>query len=206
MVLPSVSLLVNDSLLRFESIKIKADLIKHIEGKDIYDIKEGFTSFPDEFESIKSFLKDNWWWIVLSILIVALIIFIVIRKRKKSKLAAVLSLEEIAISKIEELDKKKLWLDNKLKEHYIELSYILREYLSNKLEISFLEKTTIETSLLLKQKDLAKVQIDTIVEVLEKSDMVKFAKSAPDEYEILKTSTLTKEIIQEVHNILSDVE
>ena len=205
-VIPSVTLWVNDSLIRFETIKIKADLIKHIDGKDIYDIKEGFTSFPDEFKNIKSFLKDNWWWILLSIIIVGLIIFIVIRKRKKSKLAAILSIEEIAISKIEELNKKKLWLGNKLKEHYIELSYILREYLSNKLEISFLEKTTIETSLLLKQKDLAKVQIDTIVEVLEKSDMVKFAKSAPDEYEILKTSTLTKEIIQEVHNILSDVE
>jgi len=36
--------------------------------------------------------------------------------------------------------------------------------------------------------------------------MVKFAKSAPEEYEILKTSTLTKEIIQEVNNILSNVE
>ena len=142
----------------------------------------------------------------MSIIIVGLIIFIVIRKRKKSKLAAILSIEEIAISKIEELNKKKLWLGNKLKEHYIELSYILREYLSNKLEISFLEKTTLETSLLLKQKNLVHDQIDTIVEILEKSDMVKFAKSAPDEYEILKTSTLTKEIIQEVHNILSDVE
>ena len=70
----------------------------------------------------------------------------------------------------------------------------------------FLEKTTLETSLLLKQKALPENQINAIVGILEKSDMVKFAKSAPEEYEILKTSTLTKEIIKEVHNILSDVE
>ena len=206
MVLPSVTLLKNDSLIQFESIKIKVDLSKHIEGKDIYDIKEGFTSFPDALKNVKSFIKDNWWWIVLSIIVIGLIIFIVVRKRRKSKLDAVLSLEELAVSKIEELNKKKLWLDNKLKEHYIELSYILREYLSNKLEISFLEKTTLESSLLLKQKALPEIQITAIVEILEKSDMVKFAKSSPEEYEILKTSTLTKEIIQEVNNILSNVE
>ena len=205
-VLPSVTLLKNDSLIQFESIKIKVDLTKHIEGKDIYDIKEGFTSFPDALKNVKSFIKDNWWWIVLSIIVIGLIIFIVVRKGRKSKLDAVLSLEELAVSKIEELNKKKLWLDNKLKEHYIELSYILREYLSNKLEISFLEKTTLDSSLLLKQKTLPEIQITAIVEILEKSDMVKFAKSAPEEYEILKTSTLTKEIIQEVNNILSNVE
>ena len=199
-------MLINDSLIKFESFKIKVDLIKHIEGKDIYDIKEGFTSFPDTLKNVKSFLKDNWWWIVLLIISLGLIIFIVVRKRNKSKLAAVSSLEELALMKIEKLNKKKLWIDNKLKEHYIELSYILREYLSDKFVISFLEKTTLETSLLLKQKALPENQINAIVGILEKSDMVKFAKSAPEEYEILKTSTLTKEIIKEVHNILSDVE
>lgn len=204
--LPKISLLKNDSLVEFSSIKVNVSLAKHIEGKDIYDIKEGFTDLPDALKDVKSFLKKHWWWIVLSLIVIVAAILIFIKKRKKAKLAGVLSLEELALSKIEELNKKKLWLDNKLKQHYIELSYILRDYLSNKLVISLLEKTTDEATLLLKQKSLPQDKIDAISEILLKSDMVKFAKSAPEEYEILKTSSLTIEIIKEVQNLVSDVE
>ena len=65
--------------------------------------------------------------------------------------------------------------------HYIELSFILRKYLSERFGIHLLEKTTIEAQLILKQYGLSEKLLSEIGIILNGSDMVKFAKSAPEE-------------------------
>lgn len=197
-IIPSTTLLLNDSLVTFPSFEMQVDLAKHIEGKDIYDIKEEFTELPDVLKSLKNFFADNWIWIVTIVLLIAIIVFILLRRKKKKELALILSLEELAIQAIQDLNKKKLWLSGNLKQHYIELSFILRDYLSKKLALNLLKKTTVETTLLLKGKEFSSENIKLIEEILMKSDMVKFAKSLPEEYEILRTSNQTIDLIKEV--------
>jgi sulfur transfer complex TusBCD TusB component (DsrH family) len=60
-----------------------------------------------------------------------------------------------------------------------------------------LEKTTYETKLLLQQKGLEDRTIDTIILLLTESDMVKFAKSQPEEIAILKIDQYAREIVAE---------
>ena len=72
--------------------------------------------------------------------------------------------------------------------------------MSDILQIHLLEKTTSETKLLLAQKGIKKDLITKIEDVLQQSDMVKFAKSTPDEITILSVSIIAKEIIQEINS------
>ena len=199
--IPSISLKLNDSIIIFDKVIVNSSLVKHIEGKEIYDIKEDFSVLPDKFSKLKSFFAKYWMWLLGLYLLALIITLFIVRRKKKAAEATIISIEELAIQKIEKLNQRKLWLDDKLKDHYIELSYILRDYLAQKFELNLLEKTTYETTLLLGEKELSSGTINSIAEILEKSDLVKFAKSIPEEYEILKTSTITIQIIKEVSNL-----
>ena len=84
-----------------------------------------------------------------------------------------------------------------MKEHFVELSYILRSYLTSRYDISLLEKTTYETTVLLTRKGLEEETVDVIIRILSQSDMVKFAKSKPDVIAILRISALAKQVVAE---------
>jgi len=118
-----------------------------------------------------------------------------------------LNLQELTLIAIDRLEKERLWEKGKLKEHYIELSFILRSYLSTIYGINLLEKTTKETNILLQQKGLKEITIQSIINILNESDMVKFAKSQPEEIAVLKISQLARQIVSETSLIqLSDAE
>ena len=84
-----------------------------------------------------------------------------------------------------------------MKKHFVELSYILRSYLTTRYDISLLEKTSYQTKILLTEKGLNKETVDVVSRILSQSDMVKFAKSKPELIEILRISTLAKQIVVE---------
>ena len=200
-IISHTSLLLNGKKIDFPSAIVNVKLVKEIKGKDIYDIRESFAKIPDAPFSIKQFHSDNWWWIYP---LLALIIgFFIYKKVKKAKLVKTdsvkieLSLMKKTILAIEQLDQRKLWSTGNLKEHYVELSFIFRTYLSKRFEINLLEKTTYEAKLLLTQKGLSKNTIETIGEILDQSDMVKFAKSSPEEIIALRLSQIAKEIIEQ---------
>ena len=152
---------------------------------------------------VKKFIKNYWGWLLF--LLIPLVLFIIYKIKNKQKvqledLIISLTPKEIALAAISELEAKRLWEKGNLKTHYIELSHILRVYLSDILQIHLLEKTTSETKLLLAQKGIKKDLITKIEDVLQQSDMVKFAKSTPDEITILSVSIIAKEIIQEINS------
>lgn len=187
------------------STLIRVDLVAAKKGSDIYDIKEMFADLPEQSlsEKAKDFFKLNWWWFIPIIMIIILII-IYLRWKKVTKIpekVKELSLKEKTLLAIDALEKERLWEKGKLKKHYIELSFILRSYLSSRYELNLLEKTSHESQLLLIQKGLNKETVETIGEILIQSDMVKFAKSAPDEISVLRISVLAKQIVAETSPI-----
>ena len=173
-------------------------LVDPIDGVDLYDIKENFAEIPPKPFSLVDFLKSNWWWIAL--IIVGIIVFIIVKRRNKEdteEREKPLSLRQRTLFAIDALEKAKLWEKGLLKEHFVELSMILRMYLTSRYEISLLEKTTYETRLLLTQKGLNEETVQVIARILSESDMVKFAKSEPDTISILRVSTLARQIVAE---------
>lgn len=76
--------------------------------------------------------------------------------------------------------KKKNWVEEgKNKEFYSEFSDILRRYLERRFGISVMEWTTVEALAALKEKNIATGTLPQVKDILERSDLVKFAKFAP---------------------------
>jgi hypothetical protein len=85
------------------------------------------------------------------------------------------------------------------------MSYILRSYLGVRYELNLLESTSFQTKILMKHKGLSEDTVETIQLILEQADMVKFAKSMPEEIDILKISALAKQIVAETSPLEFDV-
>ena len=97
-----------------------------------------------------------------------------------------------------------LWQNNKIKEYYSELTEIVRGYIERELKVPALERTTdeiIETLTDFKSSQsitTSKETIKKLKELLEESDLVKFAKSKPLPLEI-------KEDRKDAENIISNL-
>lgn len=193
----------NDKIIEFPETYLNVKLVAAVKGQDIFDIRESFADIPNEPFSIKQFHSENWWWLdPIIFLIIGLFIYLKLKKKNKvSDHFKQLSLKEKTLSEIEALEKSKLWTVGKLKEHYVELSFILRSYLSTRFEINLLEKTTFESKILLTQKGLHKKTVETIVEILDHADMVKFAKSEPEEITAMRLLVLSKQIVTETSTL-----
>lgn len=198
-ILPAPRISIDDSTYKFQDIVIYANYTKTIKEIDIYDINESFAEIPSASFSLSKFLEDNWWWMLILLFIIPIYFFV--KRRKQDKMPAplfkVMSLKERTLLAIDALDNEKLWEKEKLKEHFVELSYILRSYLTARYNIALLEKTTCEAKLLLTQKGLDGNTIENIGRILSESDMVKFAKSKPELISILRVSTLARQIVAE---------
>lgn len=202
-IIPGATILINDSSFRFKDISITCRLVPKDTTIDIYEIRENYANIPEKPFSFVEFISDNWWW--LALLIVGVLVFFILRRRHRLRReedeyqepARPMSLKERTIMAIDALEKEELWTKDKLKEHFIELSFILRSYLTSRYSISLLDKTTHETKLLLTKQGLNNETVDVIARILSQSDMVKFAKSKPELIAILRQSTLTKQIIAE---------
>lgn len=206
-VLPEQSIVINDSTFYFSSLEVNARFVAPIKDQDIYDIRESFADIPEPqtfLQKTLGFLIANAYWL-LPLLAVLVLVIIQLRRHKKAAKSKPkvkeISLKDKTLLAIESLEQQRLWEQGKLKLHYIELSYIMRSYLSSRYNLNLLEKTTLETRLLLRQSGLVDETIDTLMTILTQSDMVKFAKSSPDELSILKVSVLAKQLVAETSPI-----
>ncbi len=172
------SLLVNVATVAVDTTKVKKFPIKPIK-------KEAYT-----FDDFKIYL-----YIILAVLAIIgfWIYWFVIRKRKieaEDPTYRTLPPYEEAIYRLNELDEKLLWQNNKVKEYYSELTEIVRGYIERELKVPALENTTDEVLGMLKDfKDADTIQtsketIDKLKDLLREADLVKFAKSKPLAIEI----------------------
>jgi len=91
------------------------------------------------------------------------------------------SATEMALQKLSQLQQKQLWKNGQTKEHYAELSLILREYLEKHYGIAALESTTDEIQKMLTATDFPIGLRPDLKELLKKTDLVKYAQSQPAE-------------------------
>jgi hypothetical protein len=172
------SLLVNVATIAIDTTKVKKFPIKSIK-------KEPYT-----FDDFKIYL-----YILLAALAIIgfWIYWFVIRKRKEEidePTYRTLPPYEEAIYRLNELDEKLLWQNNKIKEYYSELTEIVRGFIERELKVPALENTTDEILEMIrnfKQADTIKTSQETIDKLrglLREADLVKFAKSKPLALEI----------------------
>ena len=172
------SLLINIVTIAIDTAKVKKFPIKSIK-------KEPYT-----FDDFRIYI-----YLILAILAIIgfWIYWFVIRKRKETEDAPTyrtLPPFEEAILRLNELDEKLLWQNNKIKEYYSELTEIVRGYIERELKVPALENTTDEVLAMIKDFknadsiETSKETIKKLKDLLQEADLVKFAKSKPLAIEI----------------------
>ena len=192
--IPETTIRVNDSVLQLSALSLFIKTPKIKEGKGLYDIKEGFEEVPSR---TSLFFQKNWGWIVGGLLLlIGLILYVRFRKKKvKNNPEITLSLREMTIQEIDALFEKRLWEQEGLKEHYFQLSLILRTYLGKRYTLSLMDKTSYQIELLLGQMNLHHDLQTEINGMLNQADLVKFAKSYPDISEVTRSIQRAKDVV-----------
>ncbi len=121
----------------------------------------------------------------LLLLLIVFILFRYFRRKKEGKAFIEFKKPEdpahvVALRNLEKLREKKLWQQDKVKQYYIELTDILREYMEKQLGISAMESTSSEIIEALKELENMDAQlINNMQKVFEIADLAKFAKFKP---------------------------
>ena len=107
-----------------------------------------------DFKPIKNiiYVKSTWldyiWYIISGIVFLGLLVFVLIYFLRNKKVAVpkpagpVESLQDKTLRLLAELDAKQLWQKNQVKEYYVELTDIVRNYIEHRFRTPALELTT----------------------------------------------------------------
>jgi hypothetical protein len=189
-VIPNLAVVINGKIFRTDSVAIIVnDIVVDTLKQQMFDIKPII-----KVTKPTSYL---WIYILLGLLVLAAIGYVIyyfIKKyqNKKNQAEAILFASPIekAISLLELLEKKELWQHGETKRYYSELTDITRNYIEEVIEIPAMESTSSELfdalKIAVRQKKI-KISADTLAQfkkVMATSDLVKFAKSKPLDFEI----------------------
>lgn len=109
---------------------------------------------------------------------------------------------EIANTKLFKLKEEKLWQQGKIKEYHSQVTYIVREYLENRFGVNALEYTTEETIRALKNKDFDESHKNKLREILQRADLVKFAKDKPGPEVHEEAMTVAKDFVKQTKKVI----
>ena len=147
-----------------------------------FDVKEQM-NYP---YTVKEFLP----WAGILIAFVALVILVVRwwknRKSKNSLFGKPAEPDSPYIAALKELEKirnQKLWQNNQMKLYYTRITDVLREYIEARFGLQAMEKTSAEILQELLPAGIEKAEYDSLKEMLEVADLVKFAKYVASELE-----------------------
>jgi len=181
-VIPSFLFGSSSGVLKTNELVLTVQAVKVDTTKAIYDIKQPLAvsySFMD-------WLRDNWYWVLIPVLGIVLVIGLIwyLNKRPKKEVVIpvvkkVIPVHTLALNQLKELEEKKLWQQDEVKQYYSELSEVIREYLEKRYAIKTHEKTTDEIFTGLKRVDISAENKNMLHQLLVLSDLVKFAKEKP---------------------------
>ena len=157
---------------------------------------------PTDIKDIKDIVEVDrnwvpWFFWGLNIILLTIVLYLLWKYRKTkhpnpTKEAPVLSTHEIAFRELDTLKSKGLLERGNAREHFFELSEILRRYLGKRYLFPALDWTTEEITEHFKNQE--KIELASRTEanrILKKSDLIKFAKAqalpGTDEIEPVRT-------------------
>ena len=147
-----------------------------------FDIKEQMT-YP---YTVKEFLP----WIAVAVGAVAIIYFFIRlwkRWRERRSLFTGPSIPDspyiAALKELETIRNERLWQNNQMKLYYTRITDVLRVYIEARFALQAMEKTSAEILYELRSKEIEESEYNSLKELLEVADLVKFAKYVATETE-----------------------
>ena len=156
---------------------------------------------PDEFNDIKDtwdppFVLADYYLLIYGVLfacfLICLIGYILKRLRNRQSIIPFKKQEpklppfKMAMKELDEIKQQKLWQQGRNKEYYTLLTDTLRKYMVNRFGINAMEMTSGEILELIRLESEANSSYNSLKQILELADFVKFAKlhPLPDENEL----------------------
>lgn len=151
-----------------------------------------------------------WLGIVLLVLVVVVAIYCFLKKKKTAdggeEHKVVVPPYEEAIARLHALRQEKLWQAGKVKDYYSSLSDIARAYISGQFGVPAVEMTTDEIMKALRPLRLDDSIYRKVKEVMERSDLVKFAKLGTSALENDAAMALMEDFVRESYAHYLEVE
>ena len=209
--IPKLVVKINQKDFQTDSLYIVVNNVKVDTTKQqMYDIKNIIATEEEP--------SSEWWkLLVLLALIVASGFgsYFIIKKLQNGKVKKeefFASPIEKAIAYLQNLDKKQLVQKGDVKEYYSEMTDIARTYIEESVHVPAMESTSSELMDALKKAISEKKmfvnreELDKFRQVLENSDLVKFAKSKPLQFEIEKDKSIVDKFLLIVDKALPRTE
>jgi hypothetical protein len=209
--IPKLIVKINQKEFQTDSLSIVVNNVKVDTTKQqMYDIKDIIATEEEP--------SSEWWkLLVLLALIIAsgFASYFIIKKLQKGKVKEeefFASPIEKAIAYLQNLDKKQLVQKGDVKEYYSEMTDIARTYIEESIHIPAMESTSSELMNSLKKAIsdkkmfVSREELDKFRQVLENSDLVKFAKSKPLQFEIEKDKSIVDKFLLIVDKALPRTE
>lgn len=177
-------------------ILIFVENIKVDPTKDIKDIKPPL-SIPISFYEIAKYVL-----IVTIVLVLGFLGYYLYKNRKEKNVLNMFKTpkkpaHEVALEALRSLSAEHLWQRGEVKQYHSKLTDIIRIYIEDRFLTKALESTTDEILLDLDNKEIDKLTITKLKELLTRADLVKFAKALPSADENERSLQLAFEFVKE---------
>ncbi len=193
------SLLINVATVPVDTTKVKMFKIKDIKRE------------PFQFADYKHIL----FWLLGILLVAVTVLYFALKRTNDNQIRTneqLLTPYQEAIRTLKLLDNQLLWQNNKIKQYYSELTDIIRNFIERELHIPASETTTnglIETFSGFSESNSIiadKAIIHKLHRLLQRADLVKFAKSKPLAHEIEADRNIAKHIIDNLKLSITETE
>jgi len=210
-VLPPINIKINDSTFVTDSLKIQVKpVVVDTTKQALYDFKLPVNIEGKSVDELPS-SSNYWWWLLPLILLAAAGYYWYRRRQKILAEKYLLTPYQIAKKQLEKLSQEKLWLQNRVDEHYLQLTDTLKDYLENELGLSAKEKISSELLQSLKKYRFENGQyfsaelLQRLEQTLKRADLAKFAKLSPNPADIDLDFNVIKDVIDYAHQIVQQI-
>ncbi len=158
------------------------------------------------FKPIKGvmYVKSNWldylWYIIGALIFLGLFAFVIIyfARKKKSKPAPKApeeSLQDYTLRMLRRVEAQQLWQKKQVKQYYVELTDIVRNYIELRFKTQVLELTTDELLNKVEMSPELYPHYYTLSTILHTADLAKFAKAEPLPQEHMEAMEKAKQFV-----------
>ena len=160
---------------------------------------------PLIFDEIKYWVYGG----IVGLIVLVVLIYLIKKyyKNRKRKEAGVILLPPHieAINELEKLYTLKLWRDGRHKIYHTKLSDIIRNYIHRRYNINAMEMTSEEIMSSLRSLDVNSSILNKLSDSMSLSDLVKFAKFAPEDEESEGSLSTAYEFVEQTKPIIIEI-